>query len=191
MPLCFNFTQHSSQLFFPLSIQEGLVAIFEGVCERVVGSTFALQSYPEYLDFFRRCAVPDFSMPPLTRGPVLAHLLKLALPPFHLGQCPLCPLLIPWGRALGVHTRYGRLSNAPPASGPPPLALQGPVHLSWSVPPTAYTCGGFWLFTSGGARTPRQDGGSLPWRSLDSPSSPLGQPVLVGDAWALPLPVPA
>ena len=123
MPLCFNFTQHSSQLFFPLSIQEGLVAIFEGVCERVVGSTFALQSYPEYLDFFRRCAVPDFSMPPLTRGPVLAHLLKLALPPFYLGQCPLCPLLIPWGRALGVHTCYGRLSNAPrqwaATSGPP------------------------------------------------------------------------
>ena len=34
------------------------MAIFEGVCEWVFGSTFALQSYPEYLEFFRRCAVP-------------------------------------------------------------------------------------------------------------------------------------
>ena len=37
------------------------MAIFEGVCERVFGRTFALhclQSYPEYLDFFRCCAVP-------------------------------------------------------------------------------------------------------------------------------------
>ena len=43
--------QLSSQLFFRQSFQEILVAFFEGVCERVFGSTVALQSYPEYLDF--------------------------------------------------------------------------------------------------------------------------------------------
>ena len=47
------------------------MAIFEGVCERVFGRTFALQSYPEYLDFFRRCAVPwvpDFLHAPIDQG---------------------------------------------------------------------------------------------------------------------------
>ena len=83
------------------------MAIFEGACERVFGSTLALQSYPEYLDFFRCCAVqwvPGFFIPPLTRVPVLAHLWKLDLPPGHLKPCLLCPLLcplarIPWGGA--------------------------------------------------------------------------------------------
>ena len=50
--------QRCSQQFFRQSVQEVLMAIFEGVCEWVFGSTFALQSYPEYLEFFRRCAVP-------------------------------------------------------------------------------------------------------------------------------------
>ena len=47
------------------------MAVFEGVCERVFGRTFALQSHPEYLGFFRRCAVPwvpDFFHAPSTRG---------------------------------------------------------------------------------------------------------------------------
>ena len=60
------------------------MAIFEGVCERVFGCTFALQSYPEYLDspaamLIRGCLI--FFMPPLTRGPLLANLGTLALPP--------------------------------------------------------------------------------------------------------------
>ena len=49
--------QRRRQRFFRQSVQEVLVAIFERICERVFGRTFALQSYPEYLDFFRRCAV--------------------------------------------------------------------------------------------------------------------------------------
>ena len=46
------------QSFFRQSTQEVLVTIFEGICERVYGRTFALQDYPEYRDFFRRVAVP-------------------------------------------------------------------------------------------------------------------------------------
>ena len=60
-------------------------------------------------------------MPPLTGDPLLAHLLQLALPPGHLGPCPLCPLL-PEAPSPGPHsqegasavrTHHGRLSNAP------------------------------------------------------------------------------
>ena len=46
------------QSFFRQSTQEVLVTIFEGICERVFGRTFALQDYPEYRDFFRRFALP-------------------------------------------------------------------------------------------------------------------------------------
>ena len=46
--------QRRRQRYFRQSVQEVLVAIFEGVCEQVFGRTFALQSYPEYLDIFRR-----------------------------------------------------------------------------------------------------------------------------------------
>ena len=46
-----------------------MAAIFEEVCERVIGCTFALQPYPEYLNF--SAAMPFsgsliFSMPPST-----------------------------------------------------------------------------------------------------------------------------
>ena len=96
------------------------MAIFEGVCERVFCSTFTLQSYPEYLDFFRAVLFHGsltFFMPPLTRGPLLAHLRMLALPPGLLGQCLLCPLLLPLacsprGGALALRTCYGWLSTA-------------------------------------------------------------------------------
>ena len=63
--------QRRRQRFFRQSVQEVLVATFEGVCERDFGSAFALQSYPEYLDFFRRCAVPwvpDFLHAPIDQG---------------------------------------------------------------------------------------------------------------------------
>jgi hypothetical protein len=44
--------------FFRQSSQEVLITISEGVCERVFGRTFTMQSYPEYPDFFRRPSVP-------------------------------------------------------------------------------------------------------------------------------------
>ena len=46
------------QKFFRQSTQEVLVAILEGVCERVFGRTYAMQSYPEYSQFFARLSVP-------------------------------------------------------------------------------------------------------------------------------------
>ena len=39
-----------------------------------------------------------FFIAPWTRGPPLAHLRKSALPPGHLGPCPLSPLLLPLAR---------------------------------------------------------------------------------------------
>ena len=56
--VCLNFTKTAVNRFFRLSVKEVLVAIFGGVCELVFGSTFALQSYPQYLEFFRSYAVP-------------------------------------------------------------------------------------------------------------------------------------
>ena len=53
-PSLLQLYQRRSQRFFRQSVQEILVAIFEEVCERVFGRTFALQSYSEYLEFFRR-----------------------------------------------------------------------------------------------------------------------------------------
>ena len=53
---------------------------------------------------------------------------------------------------------------------PLPSALRGPEHRSRRVPPTAHirVGGGFWIFTSGGARAPCPDGGVPPGKSLDS-----------------------
>ena len=97
------------------------MASFEGVCEHVFGSTFTLQSYPEYLHFFRRCAVPwvpDFFHAPIDQG-------SPSRPPQHVGPAsrslgavsPVSPppstgLLSPGGASV-VRTRYGRLSTAP------------------------------------------------------------------------------
>ena len=103
------------------------MAIFEGVCERIFGSTFTLQSYSEYLDFFPQAAAVlfrgslTFFMPLSTRGPLLAHLRMLALPPGLSGQCLQCPLLLPLAcspcggpkAGLGCSHCYGRLSTAP------------------------------------------------------------------------------
>ena len=102
-----------------------------------------------------------------------------------LGPCPLCPLLLPLARI----PRGGAWRFALAMAGCPMLpALRGPVHRPRRVPPTAYIGGGFWLFTSGGARAPRPDGGGPPGRCLDSPSSPLGR---AHSSWATPGPVPA
>ena len=63
--------QRCRQQFFRQSVQEILVAIFVGVCERAFCLTFALLCYPEYLEFFRRCAVPwvpDFFHAPIDQG---------------------------------------------------------------------------------------------------------------------------
>ena len=75
---------------------------------------------------------------------------------------------------------------------PPPPALRGSEHRSRRVPPTANICGGFWLFTSGGARAPRPDG---PRSAREEPRQHVlpARPgaVHVGAICALPLPVPA
>ena len=83
-----------------------------------MGSTLALQSSPEYLEFFRCYAVlwvPVFIHAPIDqgRGPLLAHLKMLALSSGLLGKCLLCPLLLslassPWEE----HRQSGRLSTA-------------------------------------------------------------------------------
>ena len=174
--------QRRRQRFFRQSVQEALVATFEGVCERVFGSTFALQSYPEYLEFFRRCAVPwvpDFFHAPIDQGSPFGGI-------WPTSGCWPC-LQVSWGRASCVASSFP-WPTLPGGGGgdshslwqvfhcsPPPPALQGPVHRSRSVPPTAYLGGGFRLFTSGGARAPRPDGGVRPGRSLDSTSYPLGR----------------
>ena len=68
-----------------------------------------------------------FLMPRLIRGPLLAHLRMLALPPALLGPYLLCPLLLPppsptpghsADGASAIHTRSGRLSTAPRTSCP-------------------------------------------------------------------------
>jgi len=46
------------QQIFRNSWQEVLVAIFEGVSERVCGRTFALEAYPQYHDFFKHHSAP-------------------------------------------------------------------------------------------------------------------------------------
>ena len=167
--------QRCLQRFFRQSVQEVLVAIFEGVCEWVFGSTFALQLYPEYLHFFRRCAVPwvpDFLHTPIAQG-------SPSGPPPEVGPAsrlpgavsPVSPPPSPgphslWG-ASAVRTRYGKLSTAPrhlqlckalctgrraPRRRPQSVAASGP-----SLPAAL-------------ARRPRRrDAG----RS-DGPSSPLG-----------------
>ena len=66
----------------------------------------------------------------------------------------------------------------------PATSLRGPEHRSRRVPSPANICGGFWLFTSGGARALRPEGVGPPGRTRPGA-------VLVDDTLALPLPVPA
>ena len=110
--------QRRRQRFFRQSVQEVLVAIFEGVCERVFGRTFALQSYPEYLDFFRRCAVPwvpDFLHAPIAQGspsgPPPEDDPASRSPGAVSPQSP--PPSPGLGGASAIRTRSGRLSTAP------------------------------------------------------------------------------
>ena len=163
--------QRRRQRFFRQSVQEVLVAIFEGVCERVFGRTLGLQSCPEYLDFFRRCAVPwvpDFFYTPIAQG-------FPSDPPPEVGPAsrspgavsPVSPPPSPGPRSLGGLGGSHSLRQVVHCSPPPP-GLRGPVQRS--VPPTAYIGGGFRLFTSSGVRAPRPDGGG-PGRS-DGPSFP-------------------
>ena len=97
-----------------------------------------------------------------------------------------CPLLLPLARFLrrglggpGSHSLWQVVHCSPPPGSP---ALRGPTHRSRSVPPTANICGGFWLFTSGGARAPRPDGGGHgpPGPSLAGPAA-VRVPFLVSD----------
>ena len=95
----------------------------------------------------------------------------------HRGQLPpFCKLVgkhqdvFPGGGLGGSHSLWQVVQCSPP-----PPALRGPVHKSRNVPPTAYIGGGFRLFTSGGARALRPDGGGPPGRCLDRPSSALGR----------------
>ena len=146
------------------------MAIFEGVCERIFGSTFTLQSYSEYLDFFPQAAAVlfrgslTFFMPLSTRGPLLAHLRMLALPPGLLGQCLLCPLLLPLacsprGGALALRTCYGWLSTARRHLLPSEALCTGSGASRRR--PTFVAASG-----SSGARAPRPAVGGPPGRSL-------------------------
>ena len=110
------------QNFFRQSSQEVLISILEGVCERVFGRTFAMQSYPEYPDFFRRLSVPW--------SPSFLHLAPGSSPPVSPPGSPLPPVPSPPpvspsvpsssgsprsnGSAFSVsarpHTRSGRIS---------------------------------------------------------------------------------
>ena len=99
----------------------------------------------------------------------------LALPQDLLG--PSLLRLLPWGSVGDSHSLWQLVYCSPP-----PPALQGPEHRSRRVPPTANICGGFWLFTSGGARAPRPDGGGHgpPGPSLAGPAA-VRVPLLVSD----------
>ena len=128
-----------------------------------------------------------FSSPHRPRVPFWPpNLRMLALPPGIMGPCLLCPLLLPLARFLrrglgghGSHSLWQVVHCSPPPGSP---ALRGPTHRSRSVPPTANICGGFWLFTSGGARAPRPDGGGHgpPGPSLAGPAA-VRVPFLVSD----------
>ena len=109
-----------------------------------------------------------FFMPPLTRVALLAH------QPQDVGlssrSLEASPLLLPladisWGSVGDSHSLWPGVHCSPL-----PSALRGPEHRSRLVPPTAHirVGGGFWIFTSGGARAPCPDGGVPPGKSLDS-----------------------
>ena len=113
------------------------------------------------------------------------RLLKmLAFPPGLLGQCLLSPLLLPLARSPREERRRFALALPDCPLLLPPLRGPDSEHRSQRVPPTANICGGFWLFTSGGARALRPEGVGPPGRTRPGA-------VLVDDTLALPLPVPA
>ena len=112
-------------------------------------------------------------MPPLTRGPLLARLTMLALPPGLLGPCLLCPFLLPLARSPRGGARRLALAMAgcalfPATSGPPTCA---PVAERPATPADGLR---LWrllaLLLRRRSRAARQRGSSL-----DSTSSPLGQ----------------
>ena len=161
------------------------MAIFEGVCERGFGSTFALQFYPEYLD--RHCAVPwvpDFFHAPIDQG--LARLKMLAPPPGLLGPCLLSPFLL----RLASSLRGERSRIALDLAGCPLLpATFGPPRPSAPVAERPADGLHLWrllaLHFRRRARAPRSAGGGPPGRSLDSTSYLLGRP---RSSWATPWP---
>ena len=130
-----------------------------------------------------------FFMPPLPRGPHLARLRKMTLPPCHLGPCPLSPLLLPlaWGgpRRFALALRlagcplfpatFSSLRPCAPVEGRPADGLP-----RWRLP----------------ALHLRRRSRAAPRRRVSRAErqpvlpAPLGA-VLVGAARALPLPVPA
>ena len=61
------------------SVQQLLVAIFGGACEREFGRTFTLQFYPEYLIFFPAMLFGRSLMPPMARCPT-ARRARVRLP---------------------------------------------------------------------------------------------------------------
>ena len=88
----------------------------EGECERVFGSTFALQSYPEYPGFFRRCAVPwvpDFFHAPVDQGAPSGPPQNVGPSSRSLGHPLLLLARFPREGASAIRTRSGRLSAAP------------------------------------------------------------------------------
>ena len=98
-----------------------------------------------------------------------------------LGPYLLCPLLLPGQLsprgASAIRTRSDRVSRS---TVPSPRHLRpsesAPVAAARRdrdrVPPTVYTTGDFWLFTSGDARAPRSAGEGPPGRGLESTARP-------------------
>ena len=180
-PLCFIFTNAAVNGFFANLSRRFWWLFLKGCVSESLAAPLLSSPILNTLIFsaavlFRGSLT--FFMPLLTRGPLLAHLRKLPSWPCHpvpWGRVPCVPSSFPWptfpgGGLGGSHSLWQAVHCSPP-----PPALSRPVHRPWRVPPTAYLGGGFWLFTSGGARVPRPDGGGPPGRCLDRPYSPLGR----------------
>ena len=119
-PLCSNLTNAGVNSFFRRAVQEVLVAFFEGVCERVFGRTFALQSYPEYLEFFRRYAVPpipDFLHAPIDQGPFWPTSGRWPFLQVSWGRVSCVPSSCPWpafpGGSVGDSHSLGQVVQCP------------------------------------------------------------------------------
>ena len=152
---------------FRQSVQEVLVAIFEGVCERVFGSTFALQS-PENPGFFRRCAVPwvpDFFHAPVDQGAPSGPPQNVGPSSRSLGHPLLLLARFPREGASAIRTRSGRLSAAPHHLRPSETLSTG-RGASRRRPASV---------AASGSSLTRPDGGGPHGRSLDSTFCPLGR----------------
>ena len=115
-PLCSNVINAAVNDFFAHQSRRFWWLFLKGyVSKSLAALSFSsdVQSYPEYLYFSRRYAVPwvpNFLHVP--RGPLLANLRTLALPQGPLGSCLLCSLLLPLARSLRWEPRRFALALA-------------------------------------------------------------------------------